>query len=98
MANNGSVFNPFKSMLYSWWCLLHLSLKSISEADGYLVSMLAGIVPIRSDRQRMLPDQIFYIRLFFVVMESDKILAGLECYGVIHLMYMLLFLAFCDCV
>lgn len=80
-------------MLYLWWWFHPLYLKSIGKADRYLESMLVGIVPTGSDRQRMLPDQILYIWRRFSVMKPDKIMAGLECHRIIHLMNMFLFLA-----
>ena len=52
--------------------------EAIGKADRNLESMLAGIIPIRPDRQYILPYQAFYLRSFSI-MKSDKIVAGIKC-------------------
>lgn len=50
--------------------------------------MLAGKVPVRPDRKRMLPDQAFHIRWFFTGMQPQKVAAGFEGNRKINLMDM----------
>ena len=60
-------------------------------------SLLAGKVPVRPDRKRLLSDQAFHIRRFFTGMQSQKITAGFEGNRKINLMDMLPFLLLkCD--
>ncbi len=47
--------------------------------------MLAGIFPIRPDRQYILSDQAFYIRRFFSMMQPQKIMTGSIGDSIIHL-------------
>ena len=59
--------------------------------------MLAGKVPPRPDRKRMLPYQAFYIRRLFSGMQLQEMAAGLESNRKINLMDMLPFLLLkCD--
>ena len=47
--------------------------------------MLAGIVPVRPDRKRVLFYQAFYVWRGFPVVEAQEIMAGLVCSGIVYL-------------
>ncbi len=76
-----------------WFC----QSKSVCKADWYLDSLLAGKVPVRPDRKRVLSYQAFHIRRFFTGMQPQKMTAGLEGNRKINLMDMFAFpLLKCD--
>lgn len=54
---------------YTRLSLLHSLSKAVIEADRDSEPMLAGIGPVRPDRQYILPDQAFYIWRYFSVVQ-----------------------------
>ena len=54
-------------MSYTRRSLLHTLSKAVIEADRDSEPMLAGIAPVRPDRQYILPDQAFYIWRHFSI-------------------------------
>ena len=59
--------------------------KAVGETHRYPEFMLAGILPVRPDRQYILVYQAFYIWWFFSIMQVQKIMTEIIGNCIIHL-------------